>query len=368
MRAEAEVDLVAIEQNYQQVRAQGFPVMPVVKADAYGHGVSDVAPLLRSLGAQWLGVALPSEALALRGEGDGGHILAWLWTPGDPAVPECIARHVDISVSSVWALEEVAQAASRAGETARIHIKVDTGLTRNGAEEATWLALLGRARTLQDRNQVRIVGLWSHLGSADESDRKRTDDQLATFQSALQAAESVGVRPEIRHIANSAAALTRRDAGLDMVRVGIALYGLTPGWSMGSAADLGLRPAMTLRTRLAHVKAVPKGTAVSYGRGWMTPADTVVGLVPIGYADGVPRAATNRVSVLVNDRLRPVIGQVAMDQFVVDLGGDDCRSGDNVVCFGPGFAGEQTADDWARSMDTIGYEIVTRIEIGRAHV
>lgn len=361
-RAVAAVNLSAIADNYQRVGECGVPVMAVVKADAYGHGVAHVAPTLRDLGASWLGVALPSEALSLRAAGDRGRVLAWLWAPGDPGVIDCVSADVDLSVSDEWSLQEVVDAARTVRRAARIHVKVDTGLSRNGATLDSWDALVQAALSAQRDGFVEIVGIWSHLGSADVPGDPRTDEQRAAFQTALDAAASLGVTPEIRHIANSAAALSRQDLAFDMVRSGIALYGLTPGGDMGSAADLGLRPAMTLNARLAHVKAISAGAAVSYGNTWSASIDTTVGLVPIGYADGIPRAAGNSVEVLVGDKRCPVVGRVAMDQCVIDLGPDSSQvAGDPVVCFGPGNQGEPTADEWAHSIGTIGYEIVTRL-------
>lgn len=361
-RAVATIDLAAVEANYAHVGRVGVPVMAVVKADAYGHGVDHVAPLLRHSGADWLGVALPTEALALRASGDRGRVLAWLWSPGDQSITDCVAADVDLSVSDAWSLGEVVDAARSLGRRARIHAKVDTGLGRNGAARSTWPVLMDEVRTARDAGHVELVGIWSHLGSADVPGDPRTDAQSTAFVEALTSAAAAGLEPEIRHLAASAGALTRPDLAFDLVRSGIALYGLTPGESMGSARDLGLRPAMTLRARLALVKPLDAGTWVSYGDGWQAPIDTMVGLVPIGYGDGVPRSASNAVEVQIDDRRCPIIGRVAMDQFVVDLGpGARDRPGDEVVCFGPGNDGEPTADDWAGRTGTIGYEIVTRV-------
>lgn len=361
-RAVATVDLDALAGNVTRVSECGSAVMPVVKANAYGHGVAKLAPFLRSLDVEWLGVALPSEALALRASGDRGRLLAWLWAPGDPTIVDCIAAEVDLSVSDGWAIAEVVDSARSLSRRARIHLKVDTGLGRNGAVLGMWPALVEAARAAQDQGFVEIIGIWSHLGSADEPDDPRTADQLGAFIDACAAADGLGIQPQLRHLANSAGALSAVDLGFDLVRSGIAVYGLTPGPTMGTAKDLGLRPAMTLTARLAHVKPLAAGSLVSYGRGWEVPSDTVAGLVPVGYADGIPRNAGNAVQVLVGDRLCPAIGRVAMDQFVVDLGPDATdRPGDQVLCFGPGDQGEPTADDWAQAIGTIGYEIVTRL-------
>jgi alanine racemase len=361
-RAEAAIDLGAIARNYARLSTSGVPVMGIVKADGYGHGAQQVARALRECGAQWLGVALLSEALELRAAGDRGRVLAWLWVPGDPGVMDCIATDVDLSVSSEHLLIDVVTAARALSKRARIHIKVDTGLTRNGVPRSSWEAVFEAARIAQDEGFVEIVGIWSHLASADEPDNPMTDVQRAAFLEALGAAESVGVDPELRHIANSAATINRPDCAFDLVRSGIALYGVTPGTDLGTAQSLGLSPAMTLRARLAHVKEIDVGATVSYGGTWSAIQPTTVGLVPVGYADGIPRAASNVGQVLINGRRCPVLGVIAMDQFVVDLGSDaGDRLGDEVLVFGTGDHGEPTAEDWAQWAGTIGYEIVTRI-------
>lgn len=361
-RAEAVIDLRAIERNYARLSSTGVPVMGIVKADGYGHGALQVARTLRECGAQWLGVALLSEALELRAAGDRGRLLAWLWAPGDPSVMDCVATDVDLSISCEQSLIDVVSAARGLRKRARIHIKVDTGLTRNGVPRSSWGSVFEAARVAQDAGHVEIVGLWSHLASADEPGDPCTDQQRAAFLDAVDIAASAGVDPEIRHIANSAAAIDRPDCAFDLVRAGIAIYGVTPGTGLGSAQSLGLRPAMTLRARLANIKTIDVGDKVSYGGKWTATAPSTVGLVPVGYADGIPRAASNTGQVLINGRRCPVLGVIAMDQFVVDLGlhATD-RLGDEVLVFGGGDHGEPTAEDWARWADTIGYEIVTRI-------
>ena len=361
-RAEAVIDLGAITANYARLSSAGVPVMGIVKADGYGHGATRVARTLREMHAEWLGVALPTEALALRAEGDRGRLLAWLWAPGDSAIADCIAADVDLSVSGGSSLTDVVDAARALGRRARIHIKVDTGLTRNGVPRSAWQQVFEAARQAQDDGAVEIVGIWSHLASADEPDDPMTDRQLTAFRHALDLAASVGIEPEVRHIANSAAAIDRRECHFDLVRAGIAIYGVTPGPGLGTSQSLGLRPAMTVRSRLAHVKGIEGGERVSYGGAWTASSSTVVGLVPVGYADGIPRSASNTGQVLVNGRRCPVRGVIAMDQFVVELGPQaHDRPGDDVLIFGTGDHGEPTAEDWAHWAGTIGYEIVTRI-------
>lgn len=362
-RASAVVDLGAIRRNLVRVRelAGSAQVMAVVKADAYGHGAIQVARAARQQGAEWLGVALPSEALELRAAGDDGRILAWLWAPGDPAVDLCVELEVDLSISSSWALAEVAAAAVHSGRTARIHVKVDTGLSRNGVGLADWSALLEELARAAADGAVEVEAIWSHLADADLPGSATVHAQLERYRGALASADAAGVHPRLRHLSNSAGLWVHPEVGFDLVRTGIAMYGLTPGTNLGSAAELGLEPAMTLRARLANVKAVEAGTSVSYGSTWTTPTPTTLGLVPLGYADGVPRASGNRVDVAIAGRRFPAVGRVAMDQFVIDLDGADAHAGDEVVLFGPGRHGELTADEWASRIDTIGYELVTRI-------
>lgn len=364
-RASAVVDLAAIAGNIERVRelAGNAAVMAVVKADAYGHGVGPVARTARRCGVDWLGVALPSEALALRAMGDDGRVLTWLWSPGDPGIAACVRERVDLSVSDRWALQEIVSAAAAVGTIARVHLKVDTGLSRNGVPLALWQSFLDDVAVAVRGGRLVVEGIWSHLAEADSTDALATGAQREAFELALAQADGVGIRPRFRHLSSSGGLWTHPDSRYDLVRAGIATYGLSPGPALGTAADLGLVPAMTLRAPLANVKAVAAGTAVSYGSTWRADAPTNLGLVPLGYADGVPRAAGNLLSVTVGGQRLPIRGRVAMDQFVVDLGATDDppRVGDEAVLFGPGTRGEQTADEWADALGTIGYEIVTRV-------
>jgi alanine racemase len=336
--------------------------MAVVKADAYGHGAVPCALAAQQAGAEWLGTATPEEALALREAGLRGRMLCWLWAPGGPW-REAIAADVDVSVSALWALREVTAAARAEGAPARVHLKADTGLGRNGCQPADWPELVAAALAAEREGLVRVVGLWSHFACADEPEHPANDAQLARFREMVAYAEGQGVRPEVRHIANSPALLTRPDAHFDLVRAGIATYGVSPGPGLGSAADLGLRPVMRLSADLVLVKEVPGGHGVSYGHHYVTPGGTTLGLVPAGYADGIPRHASDAGPVLVGGKLRTVAGRVAMDQFVVDLGGDRPEPGTEAVLFGAGDRGEPTAEDWAQACGTIAYEIVTRIGV-----
>lgn len=358
MRAEAVIDLGAIAENLRVVQqAVSTEVMAVVKADAYGHGIVPVSRLMRVAGASWLGVALPAEARALRESGDRGPLLAWLWSPGDEHLVSCIATRVDLSVSSAWALTEVEQAARRAGVPAHVHLKVDTGLSRNGASQGQWADLFDRARAAQERGRIQVVGLWSHLACADEPGHPSIDRQRKAFEQAYEQVTTAGVDVRWRHLANSAAALTRPDLHYDLVRVGIAAYGVSP-FPLRPASALGLKPAMTLRARIALVKEIPAGATVSYGGTWSPARATRIALVPVGYADGIPRIAGNRAEVSIKGMRFPMVGRVAMDQFVVEIGESEVEAGDEVVIIGEG---GPSADELAVATDTIGYEIVTRI-------
>ncbi|MEV5848877.1 alanine racemase [Streptomyces sp. NPDC051985] len=364
-RARAEIDLAALRANVRTLRAlaPGAALMAVVKSDAYGHGALRCARAAVEAGASWLGTATPEEALALRA--DPGlpadvRIMCWLWTPGGPW-REAIEAGLDVSLSGMWALREVVAAAREAGRPARVQLKADTGLGRNGCQPADWPELVAEALRAQAEGLVRITGLWSHFACADEPGHPSIAAQLTLFREMLAHAEGQGVRPEVRHIANSPATLTLPESHFDLVRTGIALYGVSPSPELGSAADFGLRPVMTLSASLALVKHVPGGHGVSYGHHYVTPGETTLGLVPVGYADGIPRHASGTGPVLVGGKWRTAAGRIAMDQFVVDLGGDEPEVGSEAVLFGPGDRGEPTAEDWAQAAGTIAYEIVTRI-------
>lgn len=363
-RARAEIDLGALRANVRTLRARVAPhvrIMAVVKADAYGHGALRCARAALDAGADWLGTATPHEALALRAAGiTDVPVMCWLWTPGDPW-DQGIEAGLDMSVSGMWALDEVVEAARRTGKRARVQLKADTGLGRNGCQPADWPELVGAALEAEAEGLVKVTGLWSHFACADEPHHPSIAAQLDVFRTMLDHAEKAGVDPEVRHIANSPATLTLPEAHFDLVRPGIAMYGVSPSPELGTSAELGLRPVMSLKASVALVKHVPAGHGVSYGHHYVTTDETTLGLVPLGYADGVPRHASGRGRVLVGDTVRTIAGRVAMDQFVVDLGGDTPEAGSEAVLFGPGDRGEPTAEDWAVAADTIAYEIVTRI-------
>ncbi|WP_406089868.1 alanine racemase [Kitasatospora purpeofusca] len=365
VRAEATIDLAALRGNLDALRERigGATVMAAVKADAYGHGALRCAREAVAAGVRWLGTATPEEALALRAGGVGpgqARILCWLWTPGGPW-REALFADLDISISGEWALTELLAAVRATGIPARVHLKADTGLGRNGCQPHDWPELVAAARRAELDGLLTVVGVWSHFAAADEPGHPSIQLQLDAFRLALASAEAAGLRPEVRHLANSPAALLLPQSHFDMVRTGLAMYGLSPVPEVGSPADFGLRPVMSLTARLALVKHVPGGHGVSYGHHYTTPGPTTLGLVPVGYGDGIPRHASGIGPVQVDGKWRTVAGRVAMDQFVVDLGGDTPPIGDEVLVFGSGDRGEPTAEDWGRACGTISYEIVTRI-------
>ena len=361
--ARATVDLDAISRNVEVLRehAGSAAVMAVVKADGYGHGLVPSARAAVTGGASWLGVAQLSEAITLRESGIATPLLSWLHVPGSDFAG-AIAAGIDLSVSALWSLTEVADAARSLGRTARIHLKVDTGLGRNGAFGDDWQALLPAARRLEAEGLVRIVGVWSHFVYADEPTHPTVRLQEERFAEAVSDAERAGCDLEVRHIANSAAILTNSGAAFDLVRPGLAVYGLSPVPMLGNPQSFGLTPAMTVTADLAITKRIPAGQGLSYGHQYVTREDTMVGLVPIGYADGIPRNATNVGPLSVNGNRYTVAGRVCMDQFIVDLGpASGAQAGDPVVVFGTGESGEPTAQDWAEATETISYEILSRV-------
>ena len=355
-RAEFLVDLSALSANVSKIKKEcAVDVLAVVKADAYGHGLIRVASAAIKAGASWLGVALLEEAITLRENGIDAPILAWLVSPGSN-FEEAISRNIDLGVSSIKGLREISDAANRVGTKARIHIEIDTGMARGGFLDE-WKDLL-----TQDFRHVEVIGIFSHFARADEPGEQQNMGQLQKFKQMVLELEKIGINPSLKHLANSAATLKDKGSYFTMVRVGIAMYGLTPDIThMGTSKELGLRPVGQLRAKLHLVKNVAKGSPVGYGASATTESDTKLGVVAMGYADGIPRIA-QAAGVFINGKKAPIIGRVSMDQFVVDLGAQStAKSGDWVIVFGDGSHGEYTADDWGRASSSINYEIVTRI-------
>ncbi|MGD9962105.1 alanine racemase [Nocardioides sp.] len=366
VRAEIVVDLGALRANVRRLTDLVGPevqMMSVVKADGYGHGMLACAQAAREAGAQWLGVATLEEALRLREGGDTGRILSWLSGPGEDYAA-AVERGIDVTAYTRAELDEIVRGAWTAGRPAAVQLKVDTGLSRGGSTLQAWPGLVEAAREAEIAGGISVTGIWSHFACSDEPEHPENDRQEQAFRAALAVAEAAGLRPQVRHLANSAAAILRPSSRFDLVRCGIATYGLDP--APGVTSPVGLVPVMTVRAGLAVVKPIAAGAGVSYGHTWVAEHDTTVGVVPVGYGEGILRHAGNTAEVWSAGRRRPVRGRICMDQFVVDLDADDLPTGTEVVLFGPGFDGEPTAQDWAEACDTINYEIVTRIG-GRLH-
>lgn len=353
---EASIDLDAITDNTRHLRTlTGVDVIAVVKADAYGHGAAAAAVAALAGGATRLGVAEIPEALHLRRQGIHAPIVAWLHAPGERFV-EAAAADVEVGISSFDQLEAAAVAAS-VERPVGVHLKLETGLSRNGIAPGDWQRVFSEAARLERIGRLRIVGMFSHLSNTSAQDDRAA---LAVFDEGVAAAAALGVRPEIRHIAATAAAIDLPETRLDAVRIGIGLYGLSP-FEDRSSAELGLRPAMTLRAAVAAVRRVPAGAGVSYGYTHRAARETTLALVPLGYADGIPRQASARGPVMIGGRRHTVAGRIAMDQFVVDVGDAHVAVGDEVVLFGDPTLGRPSAAEWANAAGTINYEIVTRI-------
>ena len=363
----ARVDLAAIERNVRRMAEQVGPaeVMAVVKADGYGHGLVPSATAAQAGGASWLGVARLGEALALREAGVTGPVLQILVSPDDDLVA---ARDhlVDITVGTPDVLAAAGRAA-RPGQPLRVHLEFDSGMGRGGSAGTQWLRLLDETAEQERRGHVRCVGVFSHLAAA-EDDPAMVDDQTGRFRAALDDVARAGLSPVVRHLANSAGTLARPRTHFDLVRPGLAVFGISPDDALGDEQSLGLRPAMTLSCRVATSKRVPAGHAVSYGPDHVTGRETTLAVLAAGYADGIPRFAGNRGHVLLRGRRRPIVGRVCMDQLVVDLGDDAVETGDQAVLFGPGEAGEPTLREWAAWCGTIPNEVLARLGAGVRHV
>ncbi|MEU5467670.1 alanine racemase [Kocuria salsicia] len=380
----AVVDLSAVWHNVVRLTqlARGRKLIAVVKADAYGHGAPEVARTALAAGAHMLGTAHVSEAVALRDAGITAPVIAWLHTMSTD-FDEALYRDVRLGVSG-WEFDAVLQAARRTGTTAVVHLKLDSGLGRNGATPEQWLELVARAARAQQEGLLTVEGVFTHLAVADDPGRPETQEQLDALNEAVRTARGAGLAPSLVHAANtpgllSAEQLADPDSMLrDAVRVGLGLYGLSP-FEDRTPQDFGLIPAMTLRARVANVKAVPRDSGVSYGLSYRTARDTHLALIPLGYADGVPRVATG-APVRIGGRVYPVVGRIAMDQCVVDLAlgrtvtpegvpaGQPVLDeavdplvhvGDEAVLFGAG--DHPSVTEWADAAGTINYEVVTRI-------
>ena len=352
------IDLDAVAYNLEVMRKRvgGAMVCGVVKANAYGHGMLEVARKLEEAGIDYLGVADVTEALELRRAGIVSPILAWLHDPHEMFV-EAVNEGIELGLANEDHLARVAAAAEITGRLARVHLKVDTGLNRNGASAAEWEDVLRQARALVAEGFIQVVGIFSHLSSTGEAEDLA---QIARFEAAVDLAREYGIKFELRHLTASDGSLNYPQAHYEMVRVGVALYGLSP-FADHHSKEYGLRPAMTATAHVTQVKRVPAGEGVSYGYLHRTKAETTLALVPVGYAEGLPRDASGKASVSIHGKTYPISSRIAMDQFVIDVGDDDVTAGDLVTIFGDSAAGVPSADDLAEAANTINYEIVTRM-------
>jgi alanine racemase len=362
VRAELVVDLDALRHNVRTLARTCAPaaLMVVVKADGYGHGMVPVARAAREAGADWLGVATIDEALSLRASGDTGPLLCWLGVPGEDYAA-AIDAGVDVTAYSATEVGEIVAAARRIDRRARMQLKVDTGLSRGGATAADWPGVVAAALAAGRDGDAEVTGVWSHFACADDPDHPANAAQEQAYAAALDVAEEAGLDPGLRHLCNSAGALTRPQARYDLVRCGLASYGLSPVPDHHTSEDLGLVPVMTARAQVAMTKQVAAGAGLSYGHTYRAARDTTVALVPVGYGDGVPVHGSSVAPVQVAGERRTISGRVCMDQFLVDVDDQPVSAGDEVVLFGSGATGAPTAQEWAEACGTISYEIVTRI-------
>ena len=361
-RASAEINLSAITQNFKSIKSRTTAdVLAVVKADAYGHGLIPVSKALEEAGADWFGTALLEEAINLRKSGILKPIISWL-TPLGEDFKSAIDLDIDLGIPSIDLLNEVIKAASLTGKAARIHLEIDTGMSRGGVL-SEWDQLIKSVLVGVNLKQLKVIGIWSHFARADEPDELMNQEQLSLFEEKVNQAKAAGIDVQFIHIANSAALFTNKSSHKNIIRSGIALFGLSPDIkTIGDSSSLGLKPAMKLKAKLNLVKDVKAGASVGYGGTAVIKSDTKLGVVALGYADGIPRNTNNLAGVFVNKKRAPIIGRVSMDQFVVDLGvTSTAKTGDEVIVFGDGSSGEYTVDEWAKAANTINYEIITRI-------
>jgi alanine racemase len=351
-----EVDLDAVAHNTRVLAGVVAParVLAVVKADAYGHGAVPVARTAVAAGASWLGVALAEEALALRAAGISAPVLI-LSEPHPAAADACAAQGIAVTVASRAGVQAFGAAGRRAGRRVAAHLKVDTGMHRQGCDPADLPALVAFALA---EPGLEVEGVWSHFAVADEPARHATTDaQLARYTAALATAEAAGLLPRWRHLANSAGATLRDDARFDLVRLGIELYGLAPSPELPAEATAGLRPALALRAAVSAVRTVEAGERVSYGHRWAAPARTRIATLPVGYADGVRRGLSGRFRVRLGGRDLPQVGTVTMDQLMVDAGDAPVEVGDVATLLGDPARGEPGVGEWSAALDSIDYEV-----------
>jgi alanine racemase len=348
----AEVDLGAVAANVRLLAERAAPAQlcAVVKAEGYGHGAVPVARAALAAGANWLAVAIPAEGRQLREAGIDAPILVLAEAHECDAV---VTHDLAATVYSEHGISTLTAEAKRQGRyDIGVHLKVDTGMHRIGVAPAEAVA---RAKAVLAQPELRLDAVWTHCPVADEPGNPFTGEQAARFAAVIDELRAAGIEPPLVHAANSAATLTHPELHLDLVRCGIAVYGLDPSPELAGVAPL--QPALTLKAQVTHVQVVPSGDAVSYGLRRPVTADTVVATVPIGYADGVPRRLSEDGEVLIGGKRRPFAGTITMDQLMVDCGTDDVAVGDEVVLLGRQGDGEIPVAEWADRLGTIVYEI-----------
>jgi alanine racemase len=351
-----EVDHGAVAHNVRTLAAEVAParLLAVVKADAYGHGAVPVARTVLRAGASWLGVALVEEALELRDAGISAPVLV-LSEPHHAAADACAERAIAVTVCTLTGVQAFGAAGRRAGAKVAAHLKVDTGMHRQGCAPAE---LAGLVQAAMAEPGLEVDGLWSHFAVADEpAKRATTDAQLRRYREALAVAAAAGLAPRWRHLANSAGATLRDDARFDLVRAGIELYGLAPSPELAAEVAGRLRPALALRAAVSALRTVEAGERVSYGHRWAAPVRTRIATLPVGYADGLRRGLSGRIRVVLGGRSVPQVGTVTMDQVMVDVGEADVRVGEVATLLGDPATGEPGVGEWTAAMGTIDYEV-----------
>ncbi|MEN9741593.1 MAG: Alanine racemase [Actinomycetota bacterium] len=358
----ADIDLGRLSRNVETLKRKinGPALMAIVKANAYGHGLVQSAQAAKRGGADWLATALIEEAIDLRNAGVSGPILTWLNTLDD-RFEECISKDIDLGINSLESLFAISAAAGKVGKAARVQVKIDTGLGRNGVTLEDLPNLISALKQARSSGQVKVVGVFSHFAYADEPSNPTIGEQINNFKIAVDALTDANFELEVKHLSNSAATLGLPHTYNNLVRPGLAIYGISPSPEVGEATEHDLKPVMRLRAPIILIKDVPAGTGVSYAHQYHTKTQTKLALIPAGYADGIPRAASNKGPLLIDGKRFTISGRVCMDQFVVDIGDANVKPGDQAVLFGDPANGEPSVNDWAEAAGTINYEIVTRI-------
>jgi alanine racemase len=349
------VDHDAIRRNIARIRAiSGVKLMAVVKADAFGHGAVDVARTALAAGAEWLGVAAIEEALELRAAGIQAPLLVWLVDPGCP-IQDALGAGIAISCANRETLRAVVDAAADSGTTAEVHLELDTGMARGGAAPEGWADLCAAAAEAERSGILRVTALWSHLADAANPDPSSVSTAVERFEQGVAVARAAGLNPVEVHLANSAGALEHPPTVFTMVRCAAALYGI----ETVVGRTHGLEYAIRLVSRVIQLRRVAAGTGVGYDHTFVSPRDTTLALVPMGYADGVPRALGGRGEVVIGGARLPIVGTISMDQLVVDVGDAPIGLGDEVVLLGDAAAGEPDPAEWAAIAGTLPHDILT---------